>query len=124
MATKKNSESRGSVIYDESIVTGIVAIAVTSVEGVVVQPNKKGKVSSKDYIKIVSEKDGIYVSVTVSIHYGYNIPDVAYNIQYGIKSNVEAMTRYKISKVDVFVADVVFDERPAAAEETETEGES
>ena len=111
MANKKETVSRGSVIYDESIVTGIVAIAVTSVEGVVITPNKKGKVSSKDYIKIVSDKDGMYVSVTVSVTYGYNIPDIAYNIQYGIKANVEAMTKYKISKVDVFVADVVFEEK-------------
>ncbi len=119
MATKKSEISRGSVIYDESIVTGIVAIAVTSVEGVVVAPNKKGKVSTKDYIKIVSEKDGIYVSVTVSVHYGYNIPDIAYNIQYGVKSNVEAMTKYKITKVDVHVAGVVFDEKAAEATDAE-----
>ena len=113
MANKKTSESRGSVIYDESIVTGIVAIAVTAVEGVVVQANKKGKISSKDYIKIVSDKDGISVEVSIAVLSGYNIPDIAYNIQYGVKSNVEAMTKYRISKVDVNVIDVVYDERPA-----------
>ncbi|MBP5177301.1 MAG: hypothetical protein ILP02_01815 [Clostridia bacterium] len=80
MAEKKVTASSGSVIYDESIVSGIVAIAVSAVEGVTVAPGKKGKVPSKDYIKIVSDKDGMYVAVTISVQYGYNIPDVAYNV--------------------------------------------
>ena len=113
MANRMGNESRGNVIYDESIVSGIIAIAVSSVEGVVVQSGKKGKISAKEYIKTVSEKGGISVEVTIAVLSGYNIPDVAYNIQYGIKANVEAMTKYKISKVDVNVTDVVYDLKSA-----------
>jgi len=117
MAVKKTTENRGRVVYDESIVMGIVAIAVTSVEGVVITPNKKGKVSAKDYIKIVNDKEGMSVSVTVSVNVGYAIPDVAYNIQYSVKSNVESMTKYKIAKVDVYVSDVIYDDQTAAPAE-------
>ncbi len=119
MATKKtdnnNSVNKGSLIYDESIVKGIVSIAVSAVEGVVLPAPKKGaRTAARDNIKITSEKDGIYVNVTVSVVYGYNVPDVAYNIQSSVKQNVETMTKYKISKVDVFVSDVVFDEKRIA----------
>lgn len=110
MANGNGIESRGKVVYNESIVKGIVAIAVSSVEGVAPNQGKNG-VSLKDSIKIVSDKDGIYVSVTVNVLHGYNIPDVAYNIQNGIKESVESMSKYKISKVDVFVSDVVFAEK-------------
>ncbi len=105
MANVKSGESRGKIVYNESIVNGIVEIAVSNVEGV---SEKHGK----DNIKIVSDKDGIYVSVTVNVLHGYNIPDVAYNIQSGIKESVESMSKYKISKVDVFVSDVIFEEKP------------
>ncbi|MBO4573302.1 MAG: Asp23/Gls24 family envelope stress response protein [Clostridia bacterium] len=115
MATKKASESHGNLIYDDSIVQGIVAIAVSSVEGVIIVSGKKSKVSSKDYIKIVTEKDGsMSVSVTMGVEYGYNVPDIAYNVQNSVKQNVEAMTKYKISKVDVYVSDVVFDKKPSS----------
>lgn len=109
MANIKGGESRGKVVYNESIVKGIVAIAVSSVEGVAANQGK----NLKDGIKIVSDKDGIYVSATVNVLHGYNIPDVAYNIQNSIKESVESMSKYRISKVDVFVSDVVFDEKTA-----------
>ena len=112
---KSKQAARGSVVYDESIVQGIVSIAVNGVEGVVAQPSKKQKNAKDNLIKTVIEKDGIYVSVAVAINYGYNAPDIAYNIQYGVKQNVESMTKYKISKVDVFITDVIFDETVAAA---------
>ena len=111
MANIKSGESRGKIVYNESIVNSIVEIAVSNIEGV---STKHGK----DNIKIVSDKDGngIYVSVTVNVLHGYNIPDVAYNIQSGIKESVESMSKYKISKVDVFVSDVIFEEKPKQEE--------
>ncbi len=108
MAEYQNGESRGKVVYNENIVQGIIAIAVSSVEGVSIKPNKKG--SFKESIKIVNDKSGISVFVSVSVLYGYNIPDIAYNIQHGIRQNVENMTKYRISKIDVLINDVLFEE--------------
>ena len=109
MANVKSGESRGKVVYNESIVNSIVQIAVSHVEGV-------AKKQGKDNIKIVSDKDGIYVNVVVNVMHGYNIADVAYNIQSGIKESVESMSKYKISKVDVFVSDVLVEEKPQQEE--------
>ncbi len=108
MAEYKNGESRGKVVYSENIVQSIVAIAVTSVEGVSIKSGKKS--SLKDSIKVVTDKSGISVSVNVSVLYGYNVPDIAYNIQHGIRQNVENMSKYKISKIDVYINDVLFEE--------------
>ena len=98
----------GKVNYDESIINGIVAVAVSNVEGVVFKSDKKGNKSLKDSIKIVSDKTGVHVTVKVSVLYGYSIPDIAFNIQHTIKQSVEAMSRYHITDVDVFVNDVLF----------------
>ena len=107
----KNGESRGKVTYDESIINGIVAVAVSGVEGVILKSDKKGRKSLKDSIKIVSDKTGVHVTVKVDVLYGYSIPDIAFNIQHGIKQSVEEMSRYHIADVDVYVNDVLFEDK-------------
>lgn len=103
--------SRGKVSYNESIVKGIVALAVQSVDGVVIKKNKRKERSIEDSIKILKDKNGIYVSVSVCVSYSHSISDVAFNIQNSIRQNVETMSTYKISKVDVFVSDVLFEDK-------------
>lgn len=108
MATKKgHSTPSGKVVYNSSIVRSIIELAVPKVEGVAI--NTAG--SSKDSIILeFSGEFNVSVDVTVSVSYGYNIPDVAYNIQQSIKHNVEAMSEYKVDTIDVHVVNVIFDE--------------
>lgn len=96
----------GKVVYNNSIVKGIVSLAISEIEGVTLGGSPK----KKDDVLVTFENDNVCVDVTVSVLYGYNIPDVAYNIQQSVKHNVEAMTEYKISSVDVHVVSVNFDE--------------
>lgn len=96
----------GKVVYNNSIVKGIVSLAISEIEGVTLG----GSFKKKDDVLVTFENDNVCVDVTVSVLYGYNIPDVAYNIQQSVKHNVEAMTEYKISSVDVHVVSVNFDE--------------
>ena len=99
----------GKVVYNNSIVSGIVSLAIAEIDGVIAGNGEKNKKNNND-ILISFDNDNVFVDVTVSVLYGYNIPDVAYNIQQSIKHNVEAMTEYKISSVDVHVVNVNFDE--------------
>mgnify|MGYP004652375501 CR=1 FL=1 len=112
----QNENNRGKVTYNESIINGIVALAVGTVEGVSLKTGKFGKRALKDCIKIVSDKKGIHVTVKVGVLYGYNVPDVAIDIQHGIKQTVEEMSRYHIADVDVYIDDVFFEDRSAEAE--------
>ncbi len=110
MATKRNKNfTLGKVVYNGSIVKGIVVLAVSEVEGVA--KDKEGKLSQKEDVKITFlDGKNVEVDVSVSVLYGFNIPDVAYNIQQSVKHNVETMSDYKISNVDIHVVDVVFAE--------------
>lgn len=110
MATKNNNNTvpSGKVIYNSSIVKSIIMLAVPKVEGVHFDTSSK---SAND--GIILEFSGEYnvsVDVTVAVDYGYNIPDVAYNIQQSIKHNVETMSDYKIDTVDVHVVTVNFND--------------
>lgn len=112
MAAKKNKNiTSGKIVYNSSIVKGIVSLAVTDVDGVASRVDRNGKPLSKEEVKITfSDVKDVEVDVSVSVKYGFNIPDVAYNIQQSIKHNVETMSDYKIKNVDVHVVDVVFEE--------------
>lgn len=109
-----NGKGNGKVVYNAGIINGIVALAINEVEGVnLVSGKRRG-------IALYLEKDGVYADVSVSVHYGHNVPELAYRIQQSIKQNVESMTHYTVAKVDVHIQDVVFDDLPVKAE-AETE---
>ena len=100
---------KGKISYNSSIVEAIVSIAVSEISGVTLCT--KGR---KTGIRVNFEKDGIFVDVSVNLAYGHNVPDVAYRIQESVKHNVEAMSEFKITKVDVHVNGVIFPEEANA----------
>ena len=79
--------------------SGIIQLAVAEIEGVTMLGGKKG-------LRIYFEKDGIYADISVKIDSGYSVPEVAFKIQQSVKHNVEAMTKFKVAKVDVYVVGV------------------
>lgn len=102
-----SSVQKGKITYNPGIVSGIVALAVGEVEGVELLPAKsKG-------IKINFEKQGIVADISVKVDSTADVSSLAFKIQQSIKHNVESMTSYKVSKVDVHIQDVNFPENPA-----------
>ncbi len=93
---------KGKITYSTGIVSDIVAVAVSEVEGVSLLTTKnKG-------IKLNFEKQGILADISVKVDATANVSSLAFKIQQAIKHNVESMTRYKVSKVDVHIQDVNF----------------
>ena len=98
-------DKSGKVVYNAGIVRGIVALAISEVEGAEPLPGKKSGIS------LYIEKDGIYVDVSIVVKFGTEVPELAklaYRVQQSIKQNVENMTKYRVAKVDVHVQDVVY----------------
>ncbi len=96
------STQKGKISYNSGIVSGIVALAITEVEGVsLLNTKNKG-------IKLNFDKQGIIADISVKVDYSYNVPSLAFRIQQSIKHNVESMTKYKVAKVDVHIQDVNF----------------
>ena len=95
---------KGKVSYNTGIVSGIIQLAVAEVEGVAMPANKKR------WLKLYFQKEGIFAEISVSVDYGYNVPDVAFKIQQTVKHNVEAMTEFKVAKINVHVVGVEFSE--------------
>lgn len=101
---RRDSTQKGKISYNSGIVSGIVALAISEVDGVSLLNSKnKG-------VKLLFEKQGIVADISVIVDYGYNVPSLAFRIQQSIKHNVESMTKYKVDKVDVHIQDVNFPE--------------
>ncbi len=98
-----DDKQKGKIVYNTGIVQNIVELAVAEVEGTL--PAADGK---KGAISLYLEKDGIYVDVSVTVKYGFNVPELAYRVQQSVKQSVENMTRFKVAQVNVHIQDVVF----------------
>lgn len=123
---KKNLQNKpeSKIIYKDGIVDGIVLLSVSELEFVeLCNPVKNDDMKSKA-IKVTYGKDGVQVEVMVKIHFSQCVSDVAFKIQEAVRHNVESMTEYKISNVDVIVNGVIFDEpKPSIQTEIDTEKE-
>jgi uncharacterized alkaline shock family protein YloU len=102
-----STTQKGKISYNSGIVSGIVALAISEVDGVSLLNNKNRGV------KLLFEKQGIVADICVKVDYGFNVPSLAFRIQQSIKHNVESMTKYKVAKVDVHIQDVNFPENSA-----------
>lgn len=103
------NKHEGKVVYKDGIIDSIVYLAVNELEFVEFA-SVRGKVAKAKSIKVSKEKDGIHVEVTVKIHYTQSVTEMAFKIQETIRHNVEAMTEYHITAVNVNVVGVLFDE--------------
>lgn len=101
------STQKGKITYNSNIVSSIVSLAVSEVEGVqLLSKNNRG-------VKLSFDKRGIMADISVKVDGSYNVSSLAFKIQQSIKHNVESMTNYKVAKVDVHVQDVTFPETSA-----------
>ena len=105
MAYFKNTPNAndGKISYNVGIVDGIVMLAISEIEGVKVASHSKA-------VSVKFDKNGLLVSVEVCIDHNASVSDMAFKIQENIKHNVEAMTEYHISKVNVNVTDIIITE--------------
>ncbi len=101
------STQKGKISYNAGIVSGIVALAISEIDGVYLLNTKsKG-------IKLYFEEQSVVADISVIMDADYNVPALAFKIQQAIKHNVEAMTKFKVNKVDVHVQDVMLVDKTA-----------
>ena len=98
-----NNRNDGKICDGSSILPNIILYAIEEIDGVMVYPSKNNP-------GFIFEAEGLVIDVDVKINYTSNVPDIAFKIQESIRHNVEAMTEYKISTVNVNVKDVYFDD--------------
>lgn len=98
------------LIYASGIVENIVLLAVDEIPYAEIYRGFVAKKSSESAVKVCIEKSNVTVDVSVTIHFSQSVSDMAFKIQEAVKYNVESMTDYTVSAVNVLVKGVTFED--------------
>ena len=97
----------GEVKIADEVIAKVASVAVAEVKGAVgICDSASGLFGLKNKVRgvRVEAKDGsISVDVDITVEYGANMSDVAWEVQDKIKKEVESMTGLNVLKVNIFV---------------------
>lgn len=97
------------------IIASITAVAIFKIEGVASLSSHNGKISGTKYtsksrksiqVYIVGER--VTIDIFLNVYYGHKLPDLAFNIQEKVKTEVAKATHFMVDKVNINVLGVVF----------------
>jgi uncharacterized alkaline shock family protein YloU len=124
------SNAKGSLIISEEVVSSIATNAAKDVDGVssfsnrpvdVVSTIKNGSLKVMSPVRILQNGDDISVSIYLNLEPNKSIQSVAENVQHNVKDAIQNMTGKLVSKVNVIIAGIDFDESGDSNVPTETE---
>ena len=111
-----NAEGAGIIEIADGVVSSIVGLAVTEVDGVAQLSGditrdliaKLGKKTLSKGIRISYEEKSVMVDVALVIKFGFNIVEVSKNVQEKVKTTLETMTGLTCRQVNVKIAGIDF----------------
>jgi uncharacterized alkaline shock family protein YloU len=124
------TKDKGSLIISEEVLSSIATNAAKDVDGVssfsnrpvdVVSTIKQGSLKVMSPVRILQDGDDINVSIYVNLLPNTKIQTVALNVQKNVKEAIQNMTGRLVSKVNVVVAGIDFEESADSNEPTESE---
>ena len=98
----------GKLVCCDCIIDDIVELAINEIVGV--EFDFTHSVIYGNPIKVVFEKDGVHVDVSVKIHFTQSVAEMAFKIQESIRHNVESMTEFHVANVNVNIHGVYFED--------------
>ena len=113
------AEECGSVRISEDVIATMVNNITMETEGVASIATVNSAADIADFftkknkskgIKIaISEDNGCVVDISILVKYGYDIKEVAQNLQQNFKNTIESMAQLEIKSVNVLIDGIVFD---------------
>lgn len=122
--------SMGELVISEEVISAIATNAAKDVDGIagfsnrpvdVVNTIKKGSFKVTSPVRVLADGDDLNISIYVNMLPGKKIRKVAEAVQLAVKDSVQNMTGRLVSKVNVIIAGIEFEEPKRANEPCETE---
>lgn len=114
---KDNKKTIGSLSISDEVFATIAIKAVSGVAGVagLLGDSAQEKKSlftmpSQKAVRITRTDDDVTLEIYILIKYGSNAREVCEAIQQAVKDDIQTMTGNTVSKVNVHVEDIIFDE--------------
>lgn len=110
-----NNDKKGEIKVSSEVISVISGMAVNEIEGVasLIEDPESTVYSKKMLSKGVSvetKNDEMAVTLNIVVKYGYNINEVAREVQLKVKDALENMLGFRMKSVNVIVAGVDFTE--------------
>lgn len=107
----------GEVQIADEVVATIAGLAATEVEGVATMSSnitnelvsKLGMKTLSKGVKIVVSSNSVAVDLSLTLEYGYSIPNTSKQVQEKVKAAIENMTGLVVSEVNVRISGVNID---------------
>lgn len=124
------STSMGELVISEEVISAIATNAAKDVEGVagfsnrpvdVMNTIKKGSLKVMSPVRVSADGDDLNISIYVNMRPGIKIRKAAEDVQVAVKDSVQNMTGRLVSKVNVIIAGIEFEEPKSSDEPCETE---
>lgn len=124
------STSMGELVISEEVISAIATNAAKDVEGVagfsnrpvdVMNTIKKGSLKVMSPVRVLADGDDLNISIYVNMRPGIKIRKAAEDVQVAVKDSVQNMTGRLVSKVNVIIAGIEFEEPKGSDEPCETE---
>ena len=112
-----SKSSMGELVISDEVLSSIAVNAAKDVDGVSSFCNKPVDVVNT----IKQENDNFSISIYINIAPGKKFQTVATQVQSAVKESVQNMTGKLVTKVNVIVAGIDFDEPVSSVEPCETE---
>lgn len=112
---KKSNKPVGTIKVSESVIVKMAELAAAEIDGVYCRgqapapSNTKSKVLGRPVRARLGE-DTAEIRVDIVVMEGFNAVNVAEAVQKSIKSAIQSMTNFTVTKVDVNVAGIKFKE--------------
>lgn len=125
------STSMGELVISEEVISAIATNAAKDVDGIAGFSNrpvdvvntiiKKGSLKVMSPVRVLADGEDLNISIYVNMLPGKKIRQVAEEVQQAVKESVQNMTGKLVSKVNVIIAGLEFDQPESETEPCETE---
>ncbi len=124
------STSMGELVISEEVISAIATNAAKDVDGIAGFCNRpvdevndimKGSVKVMSPVRVLADGEDLNISIYVNMLPGKKIRQVAEEVQQAVKESVQNMTGKLVSKVNVIIAGLEFDQPESETEPCETE---
>lgn len=114
ITTLNEDAGEGTVSIADDVVAMIAALASAEVEGVESKADnitnelmsRVGMKKQAKGVKVVVTEDKVNVDLSITIDYGYNIPETCQNVQKKVKNAIENMTGLEVEVVNIRISGI------------------
>lgn len=134
IATEAETEDKiGNVKISVDVIATVASIATNEIKGVAGMSGTAlggiadilgGKRSRGKGVKVDVSGDNCVIDLNIAVNYGVRIPDIAWDVQENVKNSVESMTGMTVSKVNIHVDGINFDNEDELTQEPAPEAET